>query len=157
VYVVLNNYIIYIIFIMLNKLLITILLITILLIILVSHYIYFTKIHNNFEIIQINTLKKNYNKYFNEKYPIIILNHIHLDTLDLNNNMNMLVSPLTIYKHYTLKHISSKHYFYHLKDRLFIIPIKNDISVNLILPKSKIHFNKSTYKDKHLITLEKKK
>lgn len=99
---------------------------------------YHTK-KTKYEILQINRSIKDYSKYIDELYPLVILNH-NID--DIGN----MISPLTIHKKY-IEHFNIQikdRYMYHTKDSFFILSNSN-ATIYVSLPSQWKHFKPDTY------------
>lgn len=108
-------------------------LVILVLLFIIFHLISFVKTKKDYEILQINNPITNYSEYIKEKYPIVLKNH---------NNVDNMLSPITIFKK-ELKNIKiDNNYAYHNKDMLFIFSNK-DLKINILNPKEIINFENS--------------
>jgi hypothetical protein len=97
--------------------------IAILSIIFILHYRDFSKINNNFEVLNINYKLSNYNRYTKENLPIIFNKMI---------DINDIISPITI-KKYNIENLDYKDSIYHTNNLLFIF-VNDNITINISLP-----------------------
>jgi len=115
--------------------------ITIILILILFHLNEFLRYNNTYQILQVDKIMENYRDYYLENLPIIFTNHID-NNVSINDNMERLLSPLTIKNNHIIDFKNPKYFINHNKDKLFILA-KENITLKLISPKELKNFSKS--------------